>query len=47
MVPAFYFLVSSDGFSPLEMLFLIASYILITVDARQKKERRIPHLLPQ
>jgi hypothetical protein len=47
MVPAFYFLVSSEGFSPLAMLFLIASYILITVDARQKKEPQIPHLLAQ
>jgi hypothetical protein len=47
MFPALYFLVSSDGFSPLEMLFLIASYSLITVAARQKKGPQLPHLLPQ
>jgi hypothetical protein len=47
MTSSIYFWVSSDGFSPLQMLFLIASYILIIVDARQKKEPQLPRLLPQ
>ena len=47
MIPALYFLMASDGFSPLGALFFIAGNILTMVDNKQKKEPQLPRLLAQ
>jgi hypothetical protein len=44
---ALYFVVRTPGYSPMSMLLVIGGNILITVDARQKKEAQLTHLLPQ
>jgi hypothetical protein len=40
-------MLSAKSYSVSAMLFIIAGNILVTVDARQKKEPQLPHLLPQ
>jgi membrane-bound ClpP family serine protease len=47
VLTALYFTLSADGYSPIAMLLIIAGNILVMVDARQKKEPQLPHLLPQ
>jgi hypothetical protein len=40
-------MLSAKSYSLSAMPFIIAGNILVTVDARQKKEPQLPHLLPQ
>jgi len=40
-------MLSAKSYSSSAMLFIIAGNILVTVEARQKKEPQLPHLQPK
>jgi hypothetical protein len=40
-------MLSAKSYSSSAMLFIISGNILVTVEARQKKEPQLPHLQPK